>query len=104
VDDTLVCCGAKLDHFRYLRALFLCLEAISGLKINLAKSELVPVGNVENVEGWLAFWVVGFFSLLLGVSYEVKSIWDGVVEKIEQQLASWKKMCLSKGGRITLIK
>jgi len=59
VDDTLVCCGAKLDHFRYLRALFLCLEAISGLKINLAKSELVPVGNVPNVSGLALSWVLG---------------------------------------------
>jgi len=28
----------------------------------------------------------------------------GVVEKIEKRLASWKKIYLSKGGRLTLIK
>jgi hypothetical protein len=29
----------------------LCFEVVLGLKINLAKSELVLVGNVNNVEG-----------------------------------------------------
>jgi hypothetical protein len=34
----------------------------------------------------------------------LKSIWDCVIEKIEQRLVSWKMMYLSKGDRITLIK
>jgi hypothetical protein len=44
-----------------------------------------------------------YFGLSLGVSYKAKYIWDGVIEKIECQLTSWKKMYLSKGGRTTLI-
>ena len=32
-------------------ALFLCFKAASGLKINLAKSESVPMGNANNVDG-----------------------------------------------------
>jgi hypothetical protein len=39
--------------------LILCFEAMSVLKTNLAKLELVPEGNVDNVAGWLEFWVVG---------------------------------------------
>lgn len=31
--------------------LFICFEAVLGLRINLVKSELVPIGNVNNVEG-----------------------------------------------------
>jgi len=50
-DDTLVFCRDKPNHLRYLRALFLCFEAVSELKIHLAKSELVPVGNVKNEDG-----------------------------------------------------
>jgi hypothetical protein len=57
--DTLVFCGANPEHLCYLRALFLCFEAVSDLKINLAKSVLVLVGCVDNVD-WLASWVVGF--------------------------------------------
>lgn len=50
-DDTLMFCGGNLDHLRNLCCLFLCFEAVLGLIINLAKSELVPIGNVNNVEG-----------------------------------------------------
>ena len=60
--------------------------------MNLAKSVLVLVGNVD------------MLALSLGVCYKVKSIWDGIVEKIESWLASWKMMYLSKGGRVTHIK
>jgi len=45
-----------------------------------------------------------YFGLLLGAPYKAKYIWDGVIEKIERQLASWKMLYLSKGGRISLIK
>jgi hypothetical protein len=38
---------------RHLRCLFFCFEVVSGLEINLAKSKLVPMGNVHNVD-WLA--------------------------------------------------
>jgi hypothetical protein len=48
-DDTLIFCDASSAHLRHLRSLFLCFEAASGLKVNLAKSELVPVGNVSQV-------------------------------------------------------
>jgi hypothetical protein len=42
--------------------------------------------------------------LLLGASFKAKSIWDGIVEKIECRLAGWKQAYLSKGCRRTLIK
>jgi hypothetical protein len=43
VDDTLILCGAHPTHLRHLRCLFLCFEAASSLKVNVVKSELVPV-------------------------------------------------------------
>jgi hypothetical protein len=110
-DDTLVFCGANADHLRYLHVLFLCFEAVSSLKINLAKSFLVPVGYVDNVDGLAGILDCGVSSLPLkylgfplGVSFKAKSIWDGVVGKIERRMASWKRIYLSKSGRVTLIK
>jgi hypothetical protein len=49
-DDTLIFCGAQAEHVRNLRCTFLCFEAVSGLRINLGKSELVPTGEVVDVE------------------------------------------------------
>ena len=34
----------------YLRWTLMRFEAISGLRINLSKSEIIPVGRVDNVE------------------------------------------------------
>jgi len=47
---------------------------------------------------------VKYLGLPLGASYKSTHIWDGVLEKIEHRLASWKMLYLSKGGRVTLIK
>jgi hypothetical protein len=41
---------------------------------------------------------------LTSCNAKAKSIWDGVIEKIEHRLASWKMMYLFEGERITLIK
>ena len=37
-------------------------------------------------------------------SHKSLSIWNPILEKIEQKLAGWKKLYLSKGGRLTLLK
>jgi hypothetical protein len=108
--DTLVFCGAQAEHVRNLRCTFLCFEAVSGLRINLGKSELVPIGEGEDVES-LAH-ILGcrigspqmtYLGMLLEAPFKSISIWNEVIEKVERRLASWKKLYLSKGGRVTLI-
>jgi len=101
-DDTLIFIGIDLDHLHHLQYLFLCFEVVS---------ELVFVGNIDDVDGLASILGCGVSSLplkylgiLLGAFYRAKLIWDNVIEKIERRLASWKKIYLSKDGRITLIK
>jgi hypothetical protein len=50
-DGTLILCRANSDHLCHLRSLLLYFEVVSRLKINLAKSKLVHVAAVEDVEG-----------------------------------------------------
>jgi hypothetical protein len=91
--------------------LLICFEAVSGLKVTMAKSVLVPVGNVDNVVELAGLLECETFSLPLkylglplGDHFKTKSSWDGIVEKFKRRLVSWKRMYLSKGGRVTLIK
>ena len=53
-DDTLVFCEACEKHMTYLSRLLMWFEALSGLKINLDKSELISTRKVNNIEN-LAF-------------------------------------------------
>jgi len=94
-DDISVVCGANPDHLCYLRVLLLCFEVVSGLKVNLPKSILVPVGNVDDVVELADILDCGtsslpqkYLGMPLGASYKAKSIWDGIVENIERRLAS----------------
>jgi hypothetical protein len=93
-DDTLILCKACPIQLSHLRSILLLFEAPSGLKANLAKSELILVGNVPHA-GSLAR-ILGCrvstlpaqcLGLLLGTSHKASHIWDGVIEKIDRRLA-----------------
>jgi hypothetical protein len=44
-DDTLILCDVEQDQLLHLKGVLMCFEAVSGLHINLGKSEIVPVGT-----------------------------------------------------------
>ena len=82
-------------------------EAASGLKINLDKSEVILVGEVEEVNEMaveIGCRVGQLPTVYLGLPNKATSVWDGVEEKVRRRLALWKCQYISKGGRITLIK
>jgi hypothetical protein len=41
-----------------------------------------------------------YLGLPSGASFKAKSIWDNIIEKIERHLAGWKRLYLSKAGRV----
>lgn len=110
-DDALIFCGAEERQVGYLRCVLLCFEAVSGLRVNLGKSELIPVGSVPRISILAAFLgcKIGalpttYLGLPLGASFKAPRVWDGVVDRVQRRLAGWKRQYLSKGGRVTLIK
>ena len=110
-DDTVVFVKDDPNQLTFLSWLLMWFEAISGLKINLEKSELIPLGRVENVEMLAAELgcKVGrlpstYLGLPLGARYKSVRVWDGVEERFRKRSALWKSQYISKGGRATLIK
>ncbi|KAL6322348.1 hypothetical protein AAG906_007901 [Vitis piasezkii] len=84
-DDTLVFCGASQDRMMYLSWTLMWFEVILGLRINLDKSVLIPVGCVENVEALAAelgckvgSLLSSYLGLSLGALYKFVAAWDGV--------------------------
>ena len=102
---------ASQDHLTYLSWLLMMFEAVSGLKINLEKSEFIPIERVENIDDLaLDFGCrVGslpstYLGLPLGAPFKSVTVWDGVKERFRRRLAMWKRQYLSKGGKVTLIR
>ena len=110
-DDTMVMCNADPEQLMYVRLVLTGFEAVTGLKVNMAKSEMVPVGEVGNLQvladilccriGELPMTYLG---MPLGSNFKSLSIWNPIIEKMEKRLAGWQRLYLSKGGRITLVK
>ena len=110
-DDTLVFCEESHDQLTHLSWLLMRFEACSGLRVNLEKSELIPVGRVHDIEDLaleLGCKVGGLPSCYLGLPlagpFKSEVVWDGVEEWFRKRLAMWKRQYTSKGGRLTLIR
>ncbi|KAJ9692984.1 hypothetical protein PVL29_011901 [Vitis rotundifolia] len=110
-DDTIIFCEAKKEQVTKLSWILAWFEASSGLRINLAKSALIPVGEVVEVEEMavelgckVGSLPTVYLGLPLGAHHKATSMWDGVEERMRRRLAQWKRHYISKGGRITLIK
>ena len=110
-DDMLVFCKASKDQLIYLRWVLFWFEASSGLKINLDKSEIYMVGDVDNLDSLAT--VLGYrtgqlpstyLGLSLGAPHKLVAAWDAIEERMRKKLALWKRNYSSKGGRLTLIK
>ena len=108
-DDTILFCDAKVEQVLHVRLLLLCFQAVTSLKVNVAKSEMVPeVNNVQALAEILGCRVgalpITYLGMPLGAPHKSPSIWNPILEKFERKLAGWKKLYLSKDGRLTLLK
>ena len=49
-DDTVVFCEANKEHLTHLSWILFWFETASGLRINLSKSEIIPIGEVDEID------------------------------------------------------
>ena len=110
VDDTILFCDVSREQMLSIRLALSCFQAFTGLKINVGKSEIVLVGEVNNLDAlaYILHCRVGSLPMkYLGMSlgtFKTASIWNPILEKMEMKLLGWKCLYLSKGGRLTLLK
>ena len=110
-DDILVFCKDSEEQMVFLSWILLYFEALFGLRVNLEKSAILRMGEVENIDqlvGELGC-IVGslpstYLGLPLGTRQNSVSIWEGIEEKFRRRLAAWKRQYISKGGRLMLIR
>ena len=111
-DDALFVGDCSKSNVENLVAILHCFYLVSGLKLNLAKSNLfgvgVPFGEVD-----LMARIVGcrpdkfpfvYLGLPVGENMARLKGWEKLVDKFRGRLSSWKVSTLSAGGRLTLIK
>ena len=79
----------------YLRWTLIWFEAFSGLKINLNKSVIIPLGRVDNVEVLASELGCGvgslpttYLGLPLGVPHRAMVVWDSIEERFKRRLSS----------------
>ena len=104
--DMILFCDADEEQILHVRMLLLCFQAVTALKVNALKSEMVPNVHVlvEILGCRIGSLPMTYLGMPLGMSHKSPTIWNPILEKIERKLAGWKKMYLSKGGRLTLLK
>ncbi len=72
---------------------------------------MIPVGEVPNLEDLvellgckLRSLPMTYLGLPPGAKFNSTSIWNTVLEKMEKRLGGWKRLYLSKGGKLTSLK
>ena len=48
-DDTILFCDASKEQILSIRLVLTCFQAFTSLKVNMGKSEIVPIGEVSNI-------------------------------------------------------
>ena len=100
----MVFCGANASQIRHIEALLVCFEAVLGLKVNLSKSVLVPVGSLGDVDQLAGLLGCGignlplkYLRLPLRALFKLKTMWVELEKLMARQLAPRKRSYLSKG-------
>ena len=89
-DDIILFCDVEVEQVLHVRLLLLCFQTVTSPKVNVAKSEMVPIKEVNNVLALAEIlgYRVGalpmiYLSMPFGTSHKSPSIWNPILEKNE---------------------
>ena len=87
-DDTILFCDASREQQLSIRLVLSCFQAFTGLKVNVGKSEIIPVGEVNNLDALanilqcrMGSLPMKYLGMPLGTSFKTASIWNPILEK-----------------------
>ena len=111
-DDTLIFCEPKMDFLVNIKRLLSIFQGFSGLTVNYAKSGLTVLGKdgqwaeeaAAALQCGLVELPITYLGVPLGANMNRSTSWQPIIERIQQRLSSWKASCLSRAGKLTLIK
>ena len=113
VDDTILFydVSKEQEQLLYKQMMLIFFKTIIGLRVNVGKSEIVPVGEVGNLSTLthvlcckMGSLPMKYLGIPLGAHYKAPLIWNTILEKGERRLSGWKSLYQSKGGRLSLLK
>jgi len=111
-DDTLLFCEANELYLQGIKRALLSFQTYSGLAVNYSKSAVLVFGKDEEwaneiarqLECRLVKLPITYLGVPLGANMRKMSSWQGVIDKIQNRLNTWKGTCISRAGRVVLIK
>ena len=93
-DDTILFCDAFREQLLSIRLVLSYFQAFMGLKVNVGKSEIVPIGEVNNLNALanilqcrVGSLPMKYLGMPLGTSFKTASIWNPILEKMEKKLS-----------------
>ncbi len=110
-DDLLLFFDGTAKSAKVIKFLLDAFSAASGLKINFAKSSIIPVNmETSSATGLADFfgYAAGSFPLTyMGLPISPKALRKAddlpLIEKVDKRLAGWKGSLLSRAGRLVLL-
>ena len=104
-DDTILFCDASEEQLLHIRMVLIFFEAITGLKVNVGKSEIVPVGEVRNLDALahilcckVGCLPMSYLGIPLGAHYKNSSIWNPIIERMEKKACRLEAVIFVKRG------
>ena len=110
-DNTILFCNASTEQLLSIRLALSYFQVFTGLKVNMGKGEIVPIREENNLDALANILScrmdnlpLKYLGMPLDTSFKTTSIWNPILEKMEKKLSAWKRLYLSKGGKLTLLK